>query len=79
MFLVKVFALERKSNRASGTANQIVLICRYSCNFSAFALKICLLPCQPNLKNISFNAIPKGFYTLYTMIKYRRGEKDDYN
>ena len=33
---------------ASGTANQIVLICLYSCNFFAFALKICLLPCQPN-------------------------------
>ena len=34
--------------RASGTANQIFLICLYSYNFSAFALKICLLPCQPN-------------------------------
>jgi hypothetical protein len=34
--------------RASGTANQIVLICLYSCNFFAFALKICLLPWPPN-------------------------------
>ncbi|MFV9677275.1 MAG: terminase gpP N-terminus-related DNA-binding protein [Methanosarcinales archaeon] len=35
-------------NRASGTANQIVLICLYSCDFFAFGLKICLPPCQPN-------------------------------